>query len=442
MLHYSAEGLVNKSFTELFVSPTEREHFLERFHKQPESEDFEARFTTLEGDGCWVNLSWSSIAGETVSCTAVNINTRKFAEKINNDTMTKYRQLTENSPTGILIVQDHNIRYTNPAFLKFSGYSAADLLGKEPLIFIEPGEREEFSGFEKRWSATRPAGDKKEFHVMTKSGEIKVGVMFTTPIVHVGKPATLINIVDISAQERLEEQIHSENERRRGIIMTVAHELRTPLQPILGYLNLLIQDPQGFGIVDDTKKIIEKCLVSVERERQIINQMLELSILDSGKLQLSYSTFPLLTLVQSVLDTSGYLSKADVTINISPDLMISADRDRLYSVLDSLLSNSVNYSKPPRKIVISYCSGDNDRTCCISVQDNGSGIPESAFETIFEPFQLADATKLSRKYDRIGLSLSIAKKIIRMHNGDITVKSTVNEGSTFTIHLPRDVSHA
>jgi signal transduction histidine kinase len=64
------------------------------------------------------------------------------------------------------------------------------------------------------------------------------------------------------------------------------------------------------------------------------------------------------------------------------------------------------------------------------------------FSSIFEPFQLADATKLSRRYDRIGLSLSIAKKVVLMHSGDITIESTVNRGSTFTIHLPKEMQNA
>ena len=116
-----------------------------------------------------------------------------------------------------------------------------------------------------------------EFRFVTKSGEMRVAIVFTMPITYSGEPAILVNLVDISEKQRFEDRIQLDNERRRGIITTVAHELRTPLQPILGYLNLLIQDPEEYGIPDDTKKILERCLVSVERERQIINQMLELS---------------------------------------------------------------------------------------------------------------------------------------------------------------------
>jgi len=223
--------------------------------------------------------------------------------------------------------------------------------------------------------------------------------------------------------------------------VTVAHEMRTPLQPILGYLNLLLSDAEGFGINEDTQKILERCLLSVDRERQIINQMLDLSVLESGKIQLTTSTFPLAPLVRKVLETGGYATKAELTVDIEDSVEVTADRERLFSVLDSLLSNAVNYSKPPRKIGIFYRSPVGDRYHHISVRDNGVGIPQDQFNTIFEPFQLADGTVLSRKYERLGLSLSIAQNIVKMHGGTISVESVVNAGSTFTIQLPKEVHH-
>jgi len=350
----------------------------------------------------------------------------------------EYRQLAEKSPTSILIVRNGNILYANPAFSVFSGYNDTEITGKDLLSFVNPTDRDEFKESAKRWLAETPVPDRNDCRFVTKSGDVRVGILFSTPILHHGEPAILINVVDISEKQRFEDKIQLDNERRRGIIITVAHELRTPLQPILGYLNLLVQDPEGFGILDDTKKILERCLVSVERERQIINQMLELSVLESGRLHLNYSRFPLATLVKSVLDTNGYFSQGEISIDIPDTLIIAADMDRLFGVFDSLLSNAVNFSRPPREITIFYRSGIDDICHHISVQDNGAGISESAFSSIFEPFQLADAAKLSRRFDRIGLSLSITKKIMQMHGGDITVESTLNTGSTFTLHLPKD----
>jgi PAS domain S-box-containing protein len=437
MLNYSESEIAGMPFPSLAFTPREKKRFLERIENRGKCENFEIRFRTKEGNSCWVNLSWSAIDEQTVSVTIVNINARKLIEEINNDTMMRYRQLTENSPTSIIVLQEGQIRFANPAFGAFSGYSPQELEGKDLLFLLDSRDQEKFGDFGQRLVSETQLADGTEFRFVTKSGGLKVAMAFANPIMQDNRKATMMNLVDISVQQRLEEKIQQDNERRRGIIITVAHELRTPLQPILGYLNLLIQDPDGFGILDSTKKMLERCLVSVERERQIINQMLELSVLDSGKIQLTITDFSLSALVHSVLDTCGYLSKGDVTQDIPEDLIITADRDRLYSVLDSILSNAVNYSKPPRKIHISYSRGAGGTTHMISVQDNGIGIPKTMYASIFEPFQLADAAKLSRKYDRLGLSLSIAKKIIQMHGGEITVESTVNVGSTFTIHIPR-----
>ncbi|PKL70249.1 MAG: PAS domain-containing sensor histidine kinase [Methanomicrobiales archaeon HGW-Methanomicrobiales-1] len=442
MLDYTPEEIKGRPFTSLCLTPRERERFLERIAKNGATENFETRLATKSGAGCWVNLSWNAIDENTISCTAININGRKIAEKMNNDNMLKYRQLTENSPNGILLIQEGTIKFSNPSFSGFSGYGRNELAGKTLDELVDPRDRDEFIEYAKHWSESKNILKEKDIRFVTKTGEVKVGALTANPILHLKKPAIMINIVDISERQRLSDKIREDNERRRGIIITVAHEMRTPLQPILGYLNLLLSDPQGFGIVEDTKKILERCLVSVDRERQIINQMLELSVLESGKLQLSYSTFPLKPLVQSILDTSGYLAKAEVTIDIPDSVALIADKERICNVIDSLLSNAVSYSKPPRKIHIFYNSENEDSQHHISVQDNGIGIEQSVFASIFEPFQLADAAKLSRRYDRIGLSLSISKKVVQMHSGDISVISAVNNGSTFTIHIPKEMKNA
>jgi PAS domain S-box-containing protein len=437
MLNYTPEEVVQKTFPDVFLTPREKSRFLERIAKQDTVSDFETRFATKTGASCWVNLSWSYIDEKTISCSVININTRKLAEKMNTDNMLKYRQLTESSPTSILIIQNDTIRFANPSFTAFSGHPLAEVTGKSLDTFIDPQDRDAFLDFFARLAQKQAVTDALEFRFVTRSSEIRLGALFTTPIRHMDNPATLINIVDISETQRLEYKIQQDNERRRGIIITVAHELRTPLQPILGYLNMLVSDPEGFGILDDTKKILERCLVSVDRERDIINQMLDLSVLESGRIQLSCTAFPLKDLVRKVLDAGGYATRAEVTVDIEDSIMLTADNERLYSVLDSLLSNAINYSKPPRKIGIFYRSGIEDKEHHIAISDNGIGIPQCQLASIFEPFQLADAAVLSRKYDRMGLSLSIAKKVIQMHGGDITVESVVNAGSTFTIHLPK-----
>jgi signal transduction histidine kinase len=243
--------------------------------------------------------------------------------------------------------------------------------------------------------------------------------------------------MDISERESLKEQIRQDAERRRGVITNVAHELRTPLQPIIGYLDMLIQAPEEFGISKETKKILDRCFLSADRERRIINQMIDFSVIDSGKLPMDYSVFPIRDLLKNIINASGYSMKSDIVCEVPQDLTFMGDAHKISIVVDSILSNAVNYSKPPRRVKILYNSSGDDTYHRLAIRDNGIGITEAQLDEIFEPFQLADSDQLSRKYERIGLSLSIAKEYIRMHGGYISVDSVVDEGSTFTIHIPK-----
>jgi PAS domain S-box-containing protein len=436
LLHYRPEELRGKIFTSLLTDHEEKKRFLNQIGQGPEITGLETFFETKDGHDCEVDLFWNTVDDTTVVCTAV-ISPRKISRTAVDNDLVQYKQLTENLPTGILIVRNGIIRYANPAFSDFSEYLPDEIPGIDLLSLVDKPDQDNFKEFMKYGLRETPKAVRGEFRFVTKCGNKRMALLFTLPAIHSGNQAVMINLVDISEKQLIEERIQLDNERRRGIIVTVAHELRTPLQPILGYLNLLIQDPEEFGIPDDTKNILERCLASVDRERQIINQMLELSVLDSGKLHLTHSKFPLVLLINSVLDSGDYHTKAEIIIDIPKNLVITADMDRLFGVFDSLLSNAVNFSHPPRKISIFYPTDTIDTYHHISVRDNGTGISENALSSIFEPFQLADSAKLSRRFDRIGLSLSMAKKIMQMHGGDITVESKVLSGSTFTLHLPK-----
>jgi PAS domain S-box-containing protein len=438
MLHFMPEELRGRRFPDLLHSMTEQERFFSSVKPGEEIKDFETCLTAHDGSIRWVNLSWSGAGDHIISCTAIDINARKLAEKAVNENITKYRQLTENSPTSIVVVQDGAIRFANSAFGRFLGHPVAELIGKDLCAFVDEKNRAECTTIVHSAESKPSIMQEGEFRFMTSTGDVRIAGFFTMPIQHINRPAVLITLIDTTEQQHLEEKIRIDNERRRGIMMTVAHELRTPLQPIMGYLNLLVQDPGGFGLTDETKKILERCIASVDRERQIINQMLDLSVLESGKLQLSVSQFSPSALVGSVIDASGYAVKAEIKTDIPGNLTVTADKDHMFTVIDSLLSNAITYSKPPRFITITYSSDQQDPCHRISVADNGIGIPDYALSSIFEPFQLVDAAKLSRQYGRIGISLSIARKIVQLHGGDITVRSTVGAGSTFTIYLPKN----
>jgi len=441
MLGYTPEEFAGMTLPQLFISKEEQRKFFEYLGSSEEVNNFETQFLTKNKEPLWVNLSWRRVGDNHVSCSVIDINKRKCAEHAAEENFTRYQQVTEDSPTCIIITREQRIMYSNPAFHVFSGYDADELAGKDLLSLIHNDDRADFlttSAFPAYGGKT----GKVDYRFLTKTGEIHLAAAFFSPIQQKGETSLLINLVDITEKEQLKERIQQDNERRRGIISTVAHELRTPLQPIMGYLNLLTEDPTTYGVTDETKVILDRCAKSVDRERQIINQMLELSVLDSGKIPLNYSDFSPEEMIRSIIAAAGYATKADIIIDIPSDLTIDADASKISNVMESMLSNAVNYSKPPRKIRISYQSSSSDKMHRIAIQDNGIGITNTQLDEIFEPFQIPDSGTLNKKYDRIGLSLSIAKKYVQMHGGYISVDSIVNLGSTFTIHLPKTRSVA
>jgi PAS domain S-box-containing protein len=437
MLGYTPEEFISMTLPQLFFAKYGQRKFFELLGSSEDVNNFETQFIAKNQDPFWVNLSWRRVSDNQVSCSVIDVNQRKCAEEAADENFTRYQQVTEGSPTSIIITSDHKIVYTNPAFHHFSGYDAGELAGKDLLLLIHNDDKADFLNISAHPDNQNEKTDKVEYRFLSKNGENRLAAAFFSPIQQKGETSLLINLVDITEKEQLKERIEQDDERRRGIISTVAHELRTPLQPIMGYLNLLTEDPKAYGVTDETKVILDRCAKSVDRERQIINQMLELSVLDSNKIPLSYSVFSPAGMVQSIIDAGGYGTKADLTVAIPPNLTFEADAGKISTVIESMLSNAVNYSKPPRKIRISYQSNASDKMHRIAIQDNGIGITNTQLDEIFEPFQMPDSGSISRKYDRIGLSLTIAKKYIQMHGGYISVDSIVNLGSTFTIHLPK-----
>ncbi|MDO9325308.1 MAG: PAS domain-containing sensor histidine kinase, partial [Methanoregula sp.] len=435
MLGYPPEEFVGMTLPQLFAGKEEQRKFFEYLGSSEDVNNFETQFVTRNKESLWVNLSWRRVSDNQVSCSVIDIHQRKLAEQAADENYTRYQQVTEDSPTCIIITRDQKIVYTNPAFHLFSGYTSDELAGKDLLSFLHADDRPDFFTLLANPEKSNGNTGKLEYRFLSKTGDMRLAAAFFSSIQQKGETSLLINLVDITEKEQLKERIEQDNERRRGIISTVAHELRTPLQPIMGYLNLLTEDPKAYGVTDETRVILDRCAKSVDRERQIINQMLELSVLDSGKIPLSYSAFSPEKMIQSVIDAGGYTTKADITIDIPHNLTFEADEGKISTVMESLLSNAVNYSKPPRKIRVSYQSSSSDTMHRIAIQDNGVGITNTQLDEIFEPFQLPDSGNLSRKYDLIGLSLSIAKKYVQMHGGYISVDSIVYLGSTFTIHL-------
>lgn len=231
---------------------------------------------------------------------------------------------------------------------------------------------------------------------------------------------------DITRLERLEQV-------RQEFLSNVSHELRTPLTSILAFVETLAD-----GAIDDTgnnRRFLSVIRKNAERMHHLINDLLELSAIEAGTAQLKTERVPLRLVVDDII---GALKvKADARAirlcnRIGSDETVTADRRRLEQMLTNLIDNAIKFNRQGGSVVIAFERGERDR---IRVEDTGEGIPGEHLQRVFERFYRVDRAR-TLDHGGTGLGLAIVKHLARAHGGEVTVHSTPNEGSTFTIELP------
>lgn len=377
------------------------------------------------------------IEGSIFSCTFLPLNNRE------NKRVEALSELLTLTPDP-MFVMDRDARFTHFFWRRTRDYGIdpASLIGGTVYnLYPEGIAKKEMARYREVFSTRRPLLYQSRVHI---KGEDLIFSTHLLPLLDSrGEVTELLGVShDITEQEREKKaatQLEREMDYRKDFVMTAAHELRTPLQPILGYLHLILDDPAAFSLTPETQRMLCICLENVERERHIVDRMLELSLLYAEKFCLTLSDVHLQPLVAEVIRLGEYDREAEIINNVPSHVLLTADRDCLYTVLASLITNAIQFNNPPKKVEIDYRCEDGFHA--ISVKDNGIGIHPSALHAIFEPFHLADADKLSRQCNRMGLALSIANKYLQLHGGNIGVESTVGEGSIFTVRIPLEVPY-
>ena len=221
---------------------------------------------------------------------------------------------------------------------------------------------------------------------------------------------------------------------KNDFVSVASHELRTPLAVILGYATFLRDNVTG-----QASEQLEIVLSSAIRLRALIDDMVNLRHIQTNDLQLQRAIFPLRQLVLDVVKEFSELAVGKqqiLTTKFHPPnepLNIDADRQKIYLVLANLVSNAIKFT--PEKGRIHINAELKGHKYWVSVIDTGIGIPKADFERIFDQFFQVEPS-LTRKYQGMGLGLSIAKGMVEVHQGRIWVESVVNKGSKFTMVLP------
>jgi len=247
-------------------------------------------------------------------------------------------------------------------------------------------------------------------------------------IVAINDDEALIVVRDITESKQLERL-------KAEFISVVSHELRTPLTSMQVALSLLddqLVDPAS----EDGQNMIHVATEGIDRLVRLVNDILDLERLESGKLRIKKQPCNVLDLVDTAIDQMKDLAnRSNVLIQtaIAP-FPIHADADRLVQVLTNLLSNAIRFS-PPQSTITIQADLSSPSWVQFSVQDQGRGIPDAHLESIFERFQQVD-TSDSREKSGTGLGLAICRNIIHQHGGCIWAESDLGQGSTFYFTLP------
>ncbi len=346
-----------------------------------------------------------------------------------------YRQqeiLLDSVADGICGVDRHGlVSFANPAAARLLGAPAKTLTGKPVDALLHgsaPSDRQCGEDCPLRRSTVSHKAAAGESTIFRADGSPFPAEYVLTPILDQGRfSGSVLSFRDISqryALDRLKDEF----------ISTVSHELRTPLTSIRGALGLLSSGILG-KVNDKAANLLRIALTNSDRLVRLINDILDLERIQSGKEPLAFRPVQLAEIVRQAID--GMAPVADAAgvqlIHDTTQVEIAADPDRLLQVITNLLSNAVKFSPPNSTISVMLRPGVNGVT--LSVIDHGRGIPADKLEAIFGRFQQVDASD-SRQKGGSGLGLAICRTIVLQHSGRIWAERNPVCGSTFRVFLP------
>lgn len=291
----------------------------------------------------------------------------------------------------------------------------------------------------------RGEADVSEYRVLTRDDEEHWVRDYGQPIRDDGRTVYIYGAMqDITEQREMEEALRQARDRalealrlKSQLLAVVSHELRTPLGAILGYSEFLHEGAYG-SVSAKQEEILTKVIGSTQYLNDLVDQLLDQARIDAGQAKLNIAPFSPREMVERAESKSQMKARyqgLDLIFEIDDELpeTLSGDEQRLEQILLNLVGNAVKFTDAGEVRVLIYCPDANH--WAIRVSDTGPGIPPEMQEEIFKPFRQVDSSA-TRTHGGVGLGLSIVKQLTTMMGGEITLESSVGQGSTFTVMLP------
>ena len=334
-----------------------------------------------------------------------------------------------------IICIDSNQRITlfNQGAEQIFGYSASEVL-EQPLDLLLPqcsveAHRHHVAVFGKSQTPSRKMGERSEIYGKRKDGSEFPAEASISKLNVGNKTLYTVYLQDVSHRKQIERM-------KNEFVSVVSHELRTPLTSIHGSLGMLSTDLIPM-CSENGKRLVQIATDSTERLVRLINDILDIERIESGKITMSKKICDLTKLMQQAINIVQPLAdKAQVKLSVeNSPLQIRVDADRFIQILTNLLSNAIRFSQPDDTVTL--VAVDRNSEILFTIQDTGYGIPEDKLEIIFERFQQVDSSD-SRNHEGTGLGLAICRSIVEMHSGKIWAESIMGHGSTFYFTLPKN----
>lgn len=370
---------------------------------------------------------------------AIDIHEQKSAEKVLKESEKKYRAYIDNSPQ-LIFVTDAAGRYieVNPAACKITGYSKNEFLNMHRLDLYAPESKEAaVNSFKQLLSTGRSTG---EFCFVKKNG---TKYYMIVEAVKLSDDRVIGFCIDSTERKRTEEDLlkakiaaENCNRTKSEFLTTMSHELRTPLNSIIGFSEVLSEG--YFGQINEKQaKYLKNIYNSGKHLLNIINNILDISKVESGKMQLYKEKIYVKELVDEMISAMQHLAaNKEIVLKIRADSKfgaVQADKAKLRQILYNLIGNAIKFTDIGGSVTVG--AREDDEMAYISVTDTGIGIPANDLMKLFKPFTQLDSS-CARKYEGTGLGLALAKELAELHGGTINVESEPEKGSTFTLSLP------
>jgi PAS domain S-box-containing protein len=350
-----------------------------------------------------------------------------------------YKAVVEDGSDIIFIVDyEGNILYHNASVHETLGYRAKSLMGKNFFDYILPSSLEEFKTSFKQ-TQKRLYTEKVEFQFLCKDRTFRFLEFNAINLKNKeGLPGLILDCRDITQRKDDAVELLRLQKAKEQFLANISHEIRTPINGIAGIAGLLSKNQNA----EEREMYLNAIRHSSENLKVIINDILDLAAIDSGKLKFEKIAFNLKDLLPSLISTFTYQAREKnlalhYTIDEPLNKILMGDPVRLNQVLINLISNAVKFTHTGAIHVKCELEKEQKGICYvrISVKDTGVGIPSEKLNTIFESFSQADES-VTRRYGGTGLGLTIARQLVELQKGRIEVNSQEHIGSTFTVYIP------